>query len=133
MYMYLFTLIEVVQEGREPMPRCDLCGMHMPAGRLLNHQQTKRCDRNTHMQWQRKDVTITGRCEGETFSLTGEDYAECIEGVENFKYLGRILYRSDYDWTVVLRNVGKAYRVWRRLGKLLRREGAEPRVSAMFH
>ena len=35
------------------------------------------------------------RCEGETFSLTGEDDAECIYGDETFKYLGRILDRSD--------------------------------------
>ena len=33
----------------------------------------------------------------------------------------------------VLWNVGKARRVWNRLRKLLRREGAEPRVSAMFY
>ena len=32
-----------------------------------------------------------------------------------------------------LRNVGKDRRVWNRLGKLLRREGAEPQVSAMFY
>ena len=41
--------------------------------------------------------------------------------------------RSDDNWLAVLRNVGKARRVWRRLGKLLRREGADPRVSAMFY
>ena len=67
------------------------------------------------------------------FSLTGEDGAECIEGVERFKYLGRILDWSDYNWAEVLRNVGKACRVWNRLGKLLRREGAKPRVFAMFY
>ena len=33
----------------------------------------------------------------------------------------------------VRRNVGKALRVWIRLGKLLSREGVEPRVSAMFY
>ena len=45
------------------------------------------------MWWQRKDVAIARRCEGETFSLTGEDNAEGIEGVETFKYQGRILNR----------------------------------------
>ena len=67
------------------------------------------------------------------FSLTGEDDAECIEGVENFKYLGKILDRSDDDWPAFIRNVEKACRVWSRLGKLLWREGAEPRVSDMFY
>ena len=55
----------------------------------------------------------------------GEDEAECIERVENFKYLGRMLDQSENDWPEVCRNVGKAIRVWSRLGKMLRREGAE--------
>ena len=41
--------------------------------------------------------------------------------------------RSDKDWTAVLRNFSKACRVWNRLGKLLQKEGADPRVSAMFY
>ena len=85
------------------------------------------------MGWWRKDVTIASRYDGATFSLKGEDGEEIIEGVETFKYLGRILNRSDNDWPWVLQNVGKACRIWNRLGKLLRREGAEPRVSAMFY
>ena len=53
--------------------------------------------------------------------------------METFKYLGRILYQSYNDWPEVRRNAGKARLVWSRLGKLLRREGADPRVSAMFY
>ena len=77
------------------------------------------------MWWRGRDFSITSQCKEVKFSLTGEDYAERIEGVETFKYLGRILDRYDNDWPAVLRNVGKAYRVWNRLGKLLRKEGAE--------
>ena len=51
--------VAVVQEGKEPLPRYNLCNMHMPAGRLINHHRTKRCDRNTYMQWKRRDVAIT--------------------------------------------------------------------------
>ena len=65
--------------------------MHMPSGRLLNHHQTKRCNRSKKMRWQRKDITIASRCEGVAFILTGENDAECIEGVETSKCLGRIL------------------------------------------
>ena len=75
------------------------------------------------MHWRRKDVAIASRCERATLSLTGEDDAECIEGVDTFKYLGRILDRSDDNWPVVLQNFGKARRVWIRLGKLLQGEG----------
>ena len=110
-FRHLFAGIAVVQEGRELLPHCDLCGMHMPSGRLLKHQRKKRCERNTQMRWRRKDVVISIQCKGATFSLTGEDDAECIEGVENFKYLGRMLDWSDNDWTEVLRNFGKSRRV----------------------
>ena len=41
--------------------------------------------------------------------------------------------QSGDDCPGVLGNIGKARRVWNRLWKLLRREGAEPRVSAMFY
>ena len=64
------------------------------------------------------------QCKETTFSLTGEDDTECIEGVETFKYLGRILDQSDDDWPAVLWNVGKARRVWNLLGKMLWMEGA---------
>ena len=93
MYRHFLARIKVVQEGREPLPRCDLCGMHIPAGRLLKHQREKRCNRNTQMRWRWKDVAIVSQCEGMTFILTGEDDTEFIEGVETFKYLGRILDR----------------------------------------
>ena len=60
MYRYFFARIAVVQEGREPMIHCDLFVMHMPAGRILKHQRTKRCDRNMQMRWRRKDAAIVG-------------------------------------------------------------------------
>ena len=133
MYRHFFAWIEMVQEGRKPLSRCDLCGTHMPAGRLLKHQRTKRCDQNMQMRWRRMDVAIVSQCEGEAFILTVEDNSKYIEGVDTFKYLWRILDRSDDDWPAVLRNVRNACGVWIRLGKLFRREGAEPRVSAMFY
>ena len=95
MYRHLFSWIAVVQEGRETLPRCDLCGMHIPEGRLRKHQQTQRCDRNTQMQCRRRDVVIVSRCAEASFSLAGEDHAEQIDGMDTFKYLGRILDRSD--------------------------------------
>ena len=133
MYRHFFACIAMVQEGGRALPHCDLYSMHMSAGRLFKHQQTKWCDRNTQMRWQRKEVAIASRCEGVMFRITREEDVECIEGVETFKYLGRILNQSDDDWPDVIWNFGKARRVWNRLGKLLLREGAEPRVSTIFY
>ena len=40
-------------------------------------------------------MAIADKCSEATFSLTWEDEAECIEGVEVINYLGRLLDRSD--------------------------------------
>ena len=40
-------------------------------------------------------MVIAERCLGVAFRLTGEEEAEFIEGVEVFKYLGRMLGRLD--------------------------------------
>ena len=44
-----------------------------------------------------------------------------VEGVENFKYLGRPLDQTDDDWPAVRHNVKRARMVMWRLGKMLRR------------
>ena len=85
MYRHLRSKVAVVQEGLEPLPQCDLYGMHMPEGRPIKRQRTERCKKNTQMGWQRRDVVILDRCLEETFSLTGEEDMECIEGVKVFK------------------------------------------------
>ena len=122
-----------VQEGKDLPPRCDLCGMHMPEVWLIKHQSTQRCDRNTPMQWRRRDVAIASQYVESSFSLTWDDEAECIEEVDTFKCMVRMLDWSYDDWTAVLRNFGKACRLWSQLGKLLRRKGADPQVSAIFY
>ena len=77
----------------------------MQEGRLIKHQRTARCDKNTQMCWQRRDVTIVDKCLEAMFSLKGEDKAEYIEGFEVFKYLRRFLYFPDNDWPGVLQNI----------------------------
>ena len=41
--------------------------------------------------------------------------------------------QSDYDWTVVRRNIGKEQKVWGILGRILRREGADLFTSVAFY
>ena len=121
MYGKKISRIAVAQERKEPLNQCNLCGMHIPSGRLIKHHRMQQCNRNAHMRWRRRDVKISSQCTEESFSLMGEDKSECIKGVETFKYLGQVLDRSDNDWPAVFWDVGKALRVWSRIGKLLRR------------
>ena len=78
MYQHFRSKVEVVQEGREPLLRCELCGIYMPAGRLIKHRNTVRCDKNTQIRCSRQDVAIVARFLEATFSLTGEEEAERI-------------------------------------------------------
>ena len=118
---HFWSRIAVVQDVKKPLPCCYFLKMHVPAGRLIKHHQKARCNRNTQMRWRIRDLDIAAKSTGETFSLTGKDGAECFEGVESFKYLGRVLNRLDEDWPAVFRNIWRARQVWGRLGKLLRR------------
>ena len=71
MFRHFWSRIAVVQEGKEPLPRCNLCGVHMPALRLIKHLQTTQYYQNMQMRWQRWDVEIAANYAGANFSLTG--------------------------------------------------------------
>ena len=71
MHRHFFLWIEVVQEGNEPLPHYNLCGMHMPSGRLIKYQRMQRCDRKTQMLWRRRYVAIAIQCAESSFSLMG--------------------------------------------------------------
>ena len=75
MFIKFWSHIAVVQERKEPLPHCDLCGMHMPEGQLIKNFRIERCDRNTQMRWWRRDVEIEAKCTGATLSITREDGA----------------------------------------------------------
>ena len=133
MFRHFWSQIAVVQEAREPLPRCDMCGIHVPAGRLIKHRQMERCNRNTHMRWWRRDVEIEAKCSGATLGLALDDRAECFEGVDAFKYLGWVLHQTDNDWPALLCNIRRASQVCGRLGKLLRRKCTYPITSEKIY
>ena len=47
----------------------------------------------------------------------------------SFKFLGRVLLAEDDDWPATVQNLVKERMVWRRMSRILIREGARPRVS----
>ena len=69
----------------------------------------------------------------ENFSLYWRKGDTLVDGVETFKYLGRPLDQTYGEWTVVRRNIKRARRVWGRLGKMLRREGADTKVATILY
>ena len=98
MYCHFRSKVAVVQEGMETLPCCDWQETHMPVGRNIRRRKTVHFDKNTQMSWRRWDVAIASRCLEATFSLTGDEEAEYIKGMEVFKYLGWLLEWLDEDW-----------------------------------
>ena len=45
MFRHFRSKVAVVQEGKDPMHRYDLCGMYIPADRLISHRNTARYDK----------------------------------------------------------------------------------------
>lgn len=56
-----------------------------------------------------------------------------LEAVRTFRYLGRELSHDNSDWLAVTTNVKKARAKWGQISRVLCRQGASPRVSALFY
>jgi hypothetical protein len=56
-----------------------------------------------------------------------------LESVSKFLYLGRQLSSTDDDWPDVVKNLVKARKRWATISWVLIRDGATPRISAMFY
>ena len=50
----------------------------------------------------------------------------------SFIYLGQVISEADDDWAEVVNNLSWARAVWRRMTRILSREGAAPQVSGLF-
>jgi hypothetical protein len=60
-------------------------------------------------------------------------HGDVLEGVEVFRYLGRMLLQDDDDIQAVRSQLCKTRGTWARVGQVLRRENVPPRVSAKFY
>ena len=59
-------------------------------------------------------------------------YGRPLEMVTSFRYLGRVILEADNNWLTVARNLSWERAVWRRMARILSREGAASRVSGLF-
>jgi len=60
-------------------------------------------------------------------------HGDVLECVEVFWYLGRLLSQDDNDIQAMWSQLCKARGTWARVGQVLQRENASPRVSAKFY
>ena len=59
-------------------------------------------------------------------------YRHPFKMVPPFKYLGRVLSTADDDWPKVVQKLVKAQTVWRRIPRILSREGERLRASGFL-
>ena len=60
-----------MQEGREPLPRCDQCGMNIPAENIFKQRQTDNYNKVTEKRLWKIDVEMIARCGEMEFSMEG--------------------------------------------------------------
>ena len=113
-------------EGR--YPRCPRCGMQVNP-RVPTHINTKECTIGTARRHQRDMAVRSALALRQQFTVHGD----VLERVKVFRYLGHLLSQDDDNVRAMRSHLCKARGTWARVGQVLRRENAPPRVSAKFY
>ena len=93
------------------------------------HINTKECRIGMARRHQRDMAVHSALALHQEFTVHGD----MLERVEVFRYLGRLLSQNDDDIQAVRSQLRKARGTWARVGQVLRRENAPPRVSTKFY
>jgi len=108
--------------------RCQRCGMQV-GSKLPTHINTEECRVGTARRHQRDMAVRSALALRQQFTAHG-DVLECVEV---FRYLGCLLSQDDDDIQAMRSQLCKAHGTWARIGQVLRRENAPPRVSTKFY
>ena len=119
-------IVNILEEGNLPHPRCSRCDMLVP-WRALNgrHHATTMCRKGAERKRRRMAEAELKDSTERAF----EAYGKPLETVATLKYLGRVMTAGDDNWPAVVGNLVKARKSWGRLSHILSREGADKRVS----
>ena len=120
-------LIVIEEEGQ--LPRCPLCRMFVKEDSVATHGDTKLCKEAQRQQSRRKQAERVSHARQHEFYV-GETM---LEKVDSFLYLGRWVQANDSDLLAVYANIRKAKAKWRSLARVLLRERASPKVTAIFY
>jgi hypothetical protein len=120
--------IIILEEGQ--LARCTDCGMFCTLLALTTtHRESKICKKGAKRNKQKQRDLQCIRAFRQTFTIQNQP----IETVTNFTYLGRIITSRDEDWIAAHSNLQKARTRWAMIQRVLARETASQRISAMFY
>ena len=94
-----------------------------------DHWETTTCQKLTKMRRQREAVEKVAAAMDVKFTAYGEE----LEGVDIFKYLGKLTSFDDNDIQAIRSNLKKARKTWARLSHVCRSENIPPKIAALFY
>jgi hypothetical protein len=99
----------IVIAEEDQLPRCEKCGIFQKnVG--VTHQSSKQC-----IEWTKRKTEVVNKTSiaNTVFTINGIP----LKQVNEFKYLGRVLERSDKDLPAISRNVKRARMAWGQIAK----------------
>ena len=124
-HRHVHDTVVILEEGNLPLPRCPRCDLQV-SRKALNgrHLETNQCRTGA-----KRKIRRLAAAEGEVATERAfHAYGKRMQSVTEFRYLGRVMTRTDDDWPAVARNLRKVRVTWGRLARILGREGADPKV-----
>jgi hypothetical protein len=118
----------IIIEEEGALPQCDNCGLFTRAVGE-KHKLTEDCKKATKSRQAHLDEKVQQSARQHIFTVSGIP----LERVSQFKYLGRLLDEDDKDGPALQANLEKARQKWCRIGRILSREQATPRIMATFY
>lgn len=115
---HIKDIIQIREEGLQPLPQCQKCGIFQNnVG--LRHQQTVSCKKYTMRLALQNANEHNKKVAAEVkFTICGE----IMEQVKEFRYLGRVVSENDNDDKAIIQNLQKTKSTWGVLHRLLRKE-----------
>ena len=92
------------------------------------HRGTEECTRGAGQKRRR----LAAEEEREVTARYFSAYRPPLDMATYFKYLGRVISATDYNWPEVAKNLARAKTVWRRMARILSREGGTPWAYGFF-
>jgi hypothetical protein len=124
--LHPFDKVVVSTEGY--FPRCERCTMQVNPG-YPRHIRMQECQTGVEQKVQRESAVRLALVLHHQFLIHGD----VLERIEVFKYLGCLLAQDNNDAQAIQQQLQKARGVWARVGQVLRRENAAPRIAAKFY
>ena len=105
MHRHVWYILVVLEEGNHPLLKFTKCDMFVTWWELNeNHQATVMCARGAE-RWMKRLQDEEARL---STAVAFDAYGRPLEMVTLFKYLSRIIRKSDDDWLAVVTNLKKA-------------------------